>query len=96
MSIEDKVQAILMGILQDVDQEILQAMDDLATAQDKRAGLKNDKGNEKALADADSSIEFVQMRLQTLVQKRQQMFDLMSNMSSKFHEMQSHIINNIR
>jgi hypothetical protein len=96
LSIEDKVQAILMGILQDVDQEILQAMDDLATAQDKRAGIKNDKGNEKALADADSSIEFVQMRLQTLVQKRQQMFDLMSNMSSKFHEMHNHIINNIR
>ncbi len=96
MSLEDKVEAILMGILQDVDQEILQAMDDLATAQDKRAGIKNDKGNEKALADADSSIEFVQMRLQKLVQKRQQMFDLMSNMSAKFHEMQKHVINNIR
>jgi hypothetical protein len=96
LSIEDKVEAILMGILQDVDEEILQAMDDLASAQDKRAGIKNDKGNEKALADADSSIEFVQMRLQKLVQKRQQMFDLMSNMSAKFHEMQKHVINNIR
>jgi hypothetical protein len=96
MSLEDKVEAILMGILQDVDSEILQAMDDLAAAQDKRAGIKNDKGNEKALADADSSIEFVQMRLQKLVQKRQQMFDLMSNMSAKFHEMQKHVINNIR
>jgi hypothetical protein len=36
------------------------------------------------------------LRLQRLMEKRKAMFDLMSNMSSKFHEMAKTAISNLR
>jgi hypothetical protein len=95
LSIEDKIQMLLMSLMQNMDEEILQTMDDLAAAQDKRAGIKNEKGNEKKLADADRNLEFIQARLQKLIEKRKLMFELMSNMSTKFHEMARTAISNL-
>ncbi|XXF76667.1 hypothetical protein P2318_26965 [Myxococcaceae bacterium GXIMD 01537] len=96
LSIEEKIQAILMALEQNIDDEILKTMDDLAAAQDKRAGIENNEGNKKALQDADRNAEFIQMRLQQLMEKRKAMFDLMSNMSSKFNEMAKTAISNLR
>jgi hypothetical protein len=96
LSIEEKLQAIMMALTESVDAEILQTMDDLAAAQDKRAGIENKEENKKAAADADRNVEFINLRLQKLMEKRKSMFDLMSNMSSKFNEMAKTAINNLR
>ncbi|HSP77534.1 MAG TPA: hypothetical protein VLQ93_03335, partial [Myxococcaceae bacterium] len=96
MSLEEKIEAILQQLMEGMDDEILKTMDDLAAAQDKRAGLSNEKGNEKTAADADRSIERLQMRLQKLVEKRKMMFEMMSTLSMKFHEMAKTALSNMR
>ncbi len=96
MSIEEKLQAILMALTANVDDELLQVMDDLAAAQDKQAGLANTPENQKALSDAKRGVEMLNLRLQNLMEKRKAMFDLMSNMSTKFNEMAKTAINNLR
>lgn len=96
MSIEEKLQAILMALTERLDDELLQTMDDLAAAQDQRAGIANTQENQKALKDAERNAEMINLRLQNLMEKRKAMFDLMSNISSKFNEMAKTAINNLR
>lgn len=96
LSIEEKLQAILMALTENVDGEMLKVMDDLAAAQDKQAGLSNTPENQKAITDAKRSVEMLNLRLQNLMEKRKAMFDLMSNMSTKFNEMAKTAINNLR
>lgn len=96
LSIEEKVQALLMGITKDLDGELLKVMDELAIAQGERVGMTTQKGKEKELADKDRNIEFLQLRLQKLVEKRKMMFDLMSNMSAKYNEMAKTALSNLR
>ena len=96
MSIEEKLQAILMALTANVDDEMLKVMDDLAAAQDKQAGIANTPENQKAISDAKRSVEMLNLRLQNLMEKRKAMFDLMSNMSTKFNEMAKTAINNLR
>jgi hypothetical protein len=96
LSIEEKLQAILMALTENVDGEVLKVMDDLAAAQDRQAGLANTPENQKALSDAKRSVEMLNLRLQNLMEKRKAMFDLMSNMSTKFNEMAKTAINNLR
>ncbi len=96
MSLEEKIEAILQQLMEGMDDEILETMDDLAAAQDRRAGISNEKGNEKTAADADRSIERLQMRLQKLVEKRKMMFEMMSTLSMKFHEMAKTALSNMR
>ncbi|HYO54513.1 hypothetical protein [Archangium sp.] len=96
MSLEEKIEAILMNLTQKMDDEILQTMDDLTAAQDKQARIKNGKGDEKALTDAQRDIDRISMRLQKLVEKRKMMFEMMSTLSMKFNEMAKTALSNMR
>jgi hypothetical protein len=96
MSIEDKIQAILAAITQDTDGEILDVMRDLASKRDERATLGTSDEDKKKLAKLDTSMQELELRLQKLMEKRKAMFELMSNMSSKFHEMAKTAISNLR
>lgn len=96
MSLEEKIEAILMALTEKMDGEILQTMDDLAAAQDKQAGIKNGKGDEKALSDSQRDIDRINMRLQKLVEKRKMMFEMMSTLSMKFNEMAKTALSNMR
>ncbi|OJH35554.1 hypothetical protein BON30_38630 [Cystobacter ferrugineus] len=96
MSLEEKINAILMNLTEKMDDEILQTMDSLAAAQDKKAGISNEKGNEKSLTEAQRDIDRLSMRLQQLVEKRKTMFEMMSTMSMKFNEMAKTALSNMR
>ncbi|HYO73234.1 MAG TPA: hypothetical protein VEU33_44935 [Archangium sp.] len=96
MSLEEKIEAILMALTEKMDGEILQTMDDLAAAQDKQAGIKNGKGDEKALSDSQRDIDRLNLRLQKLVEKRKTMFEMMSTLSMKFNEMAKTALSNMR
>ncbi|REG31984.1 hypothetical protein ATI61_105311 [Archangium gephyra] len=96
MSLEEKIEAILMALTEKMDGEILQTMDALAAAQDKQAGIKNGKGDEKALADSQRDIDRLNLRLQKLVEKRKMMFEMMSTLSMKFNEMAKTALSNMR
>ncbi|WP_426754286.1 hypothetical protein [Myxococcus sp. Y35] len=96
MSIEDKIQAILMSISSDTDEEILDVMEQMANVRDQRATLGTSEADRKTGAKLESSMQELELRLQRLVEKRKAMFDLMSNMSSKFHEMAKTAISNLR
>jgi hypothetical protein len=95
MSMEEKIQLVLARIMENSDAEITQTMEDLAAAQDKQAGIKNTPENQKSLSDAKRNAEQIQLRLQNLMEKRKAMFELMSNMSSKFNEMAKTAISNL-
>lgn len=96
LSLEEKLEAILMALTERMDGDILQTMDDLAAAQDRQSGIKNGKGDEKALADAQRDVDRIQMRLQKLIEKRKMMFEMMSTLSMKFNEMAKTALSNMR
>ncbi|PTL78587.1 hypothetical protein [Vitiosangium sp. GDMCC 1.1324] len=96
MSMEEKIEAILSGLTEKLDDEILKTMDDLAAAQDQKAGISNEKGNEKKAADADRNIEKLNLRLQKLIERRKNMFEMASTLSMKFNEMAKTALSNMR
>jgi hypothetical protein len=96
MSLEEKIEAILTQLMEGMDGDILKTMDELASAQDSRAGLSNEKGNEKKAADVERSIERLNVKLQKLIEKRKMMFEMMSTLSMKFHEMAKTALSNMR
>ncbi|MCY1035573.1 hypothetical protein OV207_29300 [Corallococcus sp. BB11-1] len=96
MSIEQKVQALLMGITEDTDAELLDVMSEMASAREERATLGTSDQDKARGAKLDTSMQELELRLQTLMEKRKAMFDLMSNMSSKFNEMAKTAISNLR
>lgn len=96
MSIEQKVQALLMGITEDTDAELLDVMNEMASAREERATLGTSDSDKARGAKLDTSMQELELRLQTLMEKRKAMFDLMSNMSSKFNEMAKTAISNLR
>ncbi|MFP2911806.1 hypothetical protein ACLESD_43650, partial [Pyxidicoccus sp. 3LFB2] len=96
MSVEDKIQSILMSISQNTDDELLGVLNEMADSRDKRATLGTSDADKKTAAKLDSSMQELELRLQKLMEKRKAMFDLMSNMSSKFHEMAKTAISNLR
>jgi hypothetical protein len=96
MSVEDKIQAILMSISQNTDDELLGVLNDMADQRDQRATLGTSDADKKKAAKIDSSMQELELRLQKLMEKRKAMFELMSNMSSKFHEMAKTAISNLR
>ena len=96
MSLEEKIETILTALTEKMDGEILQVMDELAAAQDKQAGIKNGKGDEKALSDSQRDIDRLNLRLQKLVEKRKMMFEMMSTLSMKFNEMAKTALSNMR
>jgi hypothetical protein len=96
MSLEEKIEAILMSLTEKMDDDILKTMDDLAAAQEQRAGISAEKGNEKKAADADRNVERINLRLQKLIEKRKTMFEMMSTLSMKFNEMAKTALSNMR
>ncbi|MFY1830014.1 hypothetical protein ACN47A_29130 [Myxococcus fulvus] len=96
MSIEDKVQAILGAISSDTDDEIMEVMEQMATAGEDRATLGSTDVDKKKAAKLDGDMRELELRLQRLLEKRKAMFDLMSNMSAKFNEMAKTAISNLR
>ena len=96
MSVEDKIQAILMSISQETDDELLGVLNEMADQRDQRATLGTGDEDKKKLAKIETSMQHLELRLQKLMEKRKAMFELMSNMSSKFHEMAKTAISNLR
>jgi len=91
LSLEERVQLALLSIMDRVDDQTVGLMEDLEKAQDAQRDAKDDKERQKAA----SSLEKLQLRLQQLVERRKQMFDLMTNLSSKFNEMAKTAIQNM-
>jgi hypothetical protein len=96
LSLEEKMEAILLALTERMDGDILKTMDDLAAAQDRQSGIKNGKGDEKALTEAQRDVDRIQMRLQKLIEKRKMMFEMMSTLSMKFNEMAKTALSNMR
>jgi ribosomal protein L9 len=95
MSMEEKLQAILMLISRDTDDEILDVMQQMASLRDERATLGSGEKDRARAAKLETSMEQLNLSLQKLMEKRKQMFDLMSNISSKFNEMAKVAIQNL-
>ena len=95
LSTEDKIQALLSTMSRETDQEIVGLMENMADARGERAKLGDSQADRSKAATLDSSVEQLNLRLQQLVERRRQMFDLMSNMSSKFNEMAKTAIQNL-
>lgn len=98
MSLEEVVMAILGGGLQRLDGELESAISGLDQANARLAGAQRAKGSGGSEADvtaARGDVDKLQMRLQSLMEKRQQMFQLMSTMSSKFNETAKSILANL-
>ena len=95
MSLEEKIQAILMLITRDTDDEILDVMQEMASIREERAGLGTDDKSKGKDAKLETTFQELNLRLQKLMEKRKQMFDLMSTLSSKFNEMAKVAIQNM-
>jgi hypothetical protein len=95
MSLEEKIQAILMLITRDTDGEILDVMKEMASIREERAGLGTDQKSKAKDAKLETTFQELNLRLQKLMEKRKQMFDLMSTLSSKFNEMAKVAIQNM-
>lgn len=93
LSIEEKLQLVLARLMEGTDDQILSTMDELAQAQARKAGLASD--DKEGLAQAQRGEELINMRLQKLIERRKQMFELMSNLSEKFNEMAKTAIQNL-
>ena len=95
MSMEEKLQALLTLITRDTDDEILDVMKEMSSIRDERARLGTDEKSRTRDAKLETTMEQLNLRLQKLMEKRKQMFDLMSNISSKFNEMAKQAIQNL-
>lgn len=91
MNIEDKIEAVLQHVTQSTDSELEDVMGQMSALQDQRAGTKDPAKARKL----DQSYEQLQLRLQRCIERRQQMFQLMSNVSEKFNEMAKVAIQNM-
>ena len=97
LSIEEKIMLILQKIMDDTDGEIINAMGDLDAqrADHAKASGKDSKADPEEIQRKQSAMEKTQLRLQNLLEKRKRMFDLMTTMSTKFHEMAKGAIQNM-
>jgi hypothetical protein len=95
LSLEEKLQAILLLITRDTDEEILDVMKGMAGVRDERARLGTDPQSKAREAKLETTFQELNLRLQKLMEKRKQMFDLMSTLSSKFNEMAKVAIQNM-
>ncbi|MBI3183644.1 MAG: hypothetical protein HYZ28_16015 [Myxococcales bacterium] len=104
LSLEEKIQLVMQMIMGSIDDEIAGTMEELASAQESVAKIRDDRvkakdEGEKATyqkeSKAQQNVEQLNLKLQRLMERRKQMFDLMSNMSSKFSEMAKAAIHNL-
>jgi hypothetical protein len=93
LNIEEKIEQVLMLLENQVDGEIQGTMDEMAANESK-----SKKGKDASQADGEKSAntqQQLQMKLQQLMERRKALFDLMSNIDSKFNEMSSLAIQNL-
>ena len=93
MSIEEKIEAVLMLIEQNLDDQIGDTMQKMADGQTKSAST--DPKDKAAAEKNQNGQEQLNQKLQQLMERRKSMFDLMSNIDSKFNEMSSLAIQNL-
>lgn len=85
-SLEEKIQQILLVLTERLDDEILKTTE----------ALDGTKGKGKPTeAKVQSEQEALQLKLQQLIERRKQMFELRSNLSNKFNEMARTAIANL-
>jgi hypothetical protein len=97
LSLEEKVMMILQRIQEDVEDDIFDATRELSDIQDKKnqASKSSDGDTDETQHQLSQSSDQVQLRLQQLTEKRKQMFDLISNMSSQFNALSQTAIQNL-
>lgn len=102
MSIEEKIMLILQLLTSELDNQLLETTSKLERATKDRAQLaheasKTDSSAEAkgALAAQDTNIQSLQMQMQRLLERRTQMFQLMSTLSSNFNQMAMCAIQNM-
>jgi hypothetical protein len=97
LSLEEKIMLLLQRILEKLDDKIHDTMGQLAANEDEK--YANGKRTDDNKADKEHKLNKtsnqLQQELQSLMEKRKQMFELMSNMSNKFHEMSKTAIQNL-
>ena len=86
MSIEQKLQRLLMLLAQQTDESLLEVMKELEAANKVTADVvaKGSKATDAEKAQVkrqETSQQFLQLRLQELMERRKAMFELMSNLS---------------
>jgi hypothetical protein len=90
-----------MKIMEEIDAEVLDTMEAHAAAKDSQVKSKEPgkdgkpQNSEAEQLKAQQSSEKLQLKLQQLMERRKQMFDLMTNMSQKFNEMAKAAIQNM-
>ncbi len=100
LSLEEKIELILMQIMSGLDQQVLDTMNALEAAT-RKLGEEKDKAAQgsadanKKLAEAQLSVDRLTMQLQKLMERRKQMFELLSNMTAKFHDMARTALSNL-
>jgi phosphoglycolate phosphatase-like HAD superfamily hydrolase len=91
LSLEDKMEAVLQHVSDSSDAEAQDVMAQIAAVQDQRAGTTDPQQATKL----DQSYEQLQLRLQKCMERHDQMFTLMSNISQKFDGMAKVAIENL-
>lgn len=100
LSIEEKLRRVLMALTQRTDDELLEVMRELdegsrANAAVTAKGASATAEDKAAMERQRTDQQFLQMRLQELVERRKAMFELMSNLSASFHAMARTAIGNL-
>jgi hypothetical protein len=96
MSMEDVIQSVLGQSLGTIDDQINSTVSEINQVEQQEATAQQSGGSNSAAATkAQTDLQMLQMNLQDLVQKRQQMFTLMSNMSELFNETAKSILANL-
>lgn len=102
MSVEEKIMAILSLVMAEIDRQLVNTTEKLGAKTKDRvdvadAAQKKDASTEDkhALADTDRGIQELTQDMQSLVQKRNQMFTMMSNISMTFSQMSMTAIQNM-
>lgn len=95
LSLEEKIQLVLSKLMEQLDAEIMETMDAQAKAADGKGGGKAGGTDEAAGHKSKANAEKLQLKLQQLMERRKQMFELMTNMSMKFNEMAKAAISNL-
>lgn len=100
LSVEDKLKRVMMLLTTQIDDELLDVMAELDGASAKRAdvtakGASATTEEKASLKRQETDQQFLQLRLQELMERRKAMFELMSNLSASFHAMSRVAISNL-
>jgi hypothetical protein len=97
MSMEEVIQYVLGQSIGSIDQQIDDTVSEINQAEQQEANAQNSSGSTNSAKSNSSQedIEMLQTQLQDLVQQREQMFSLMSNMSQTFNQTAQTILANL-